>query len=193
MQENADALRFFGQTAADAFADAVIEGKSLNDVLTSVTKSLEKAALSAVFTGQGPLAGILGMAAPASAGPNAVGGLGGLAQSIFGGARAGGGSVDSGKVYLVGENGPEFLLAKGSGMVVPNAVATGSGSGNGPGVSLQIINTTGQPAATERGRGPDGSDMVRIVIGEVKKDMAGGGFNTVMNAKFGIGPVVAQR
>jgi hypothetical protein len=53
---------------------------------------------------------------------NFVGGLfGGGGRSLsFGGTRAGGGPVSSGKAYLVGEDGPEILMAGASGHIIPN-------------------------------------------------------------------------
>jgi SLT domain-containing protein len=48
-----------------------------------------------------------------------LGGLIGGALS-FGGARANGGPVTAGRAYLVGERGPELIVPRSSGMVVPN-------------------------------------------------------------------------
>lgn len=44
----------------------------------------------------------------------------------FGGARAEGGPVDSGKSYLVGENGPELFTPDNSGDIIPNNELAGS-------------------------------------------------------------------
>lgn len=60
LQQNAEAMRTFGQMGADALADMLLEGKSLNDVLSSITKTLARSALQAAFTGQGCLGGIAG-------------------------------------------------------------------------------------------------------------------------------------
>lgn len=51
---------------------------------------------------------------------------GGLLGSIFGGARAAGGDVEAGKVYLVGEKGPELFKPPGAGTIVPNERLGGS-------------------------------------------------------------------
>ncbi len=85
-RQAADTARYFGQMLADGMADAALEGRSLNDVLNNVMKSIARASLSAVLTGQGPLAGLFGTAPAASAGPNAVGGLTGLLSGAFRGA-----------------------------------------------------------------------------------------------------------
>ena len=83
-RQGAEAARFFGSTLADAFGDAIIDGRSFGDVLSGLIKTLERSALQAAFTGQGPLAGLFGTATAASAGSNAVGGLAGFLAGGFG-------------------------------------------------------------------------------------------------------------
>lgn len=146
-RQGADTARYFGQALSDAFADAVIEGRTLGDVVSGLLKSLERSAIQAVFTGQGPLAGLFGTAAPASA-PNAVGGLAGLVANGFGNAagaplpgaqgptlppsglrafgdvvaslfRANGGPVEAGQAYTVGERGRELFIPNRNGQIVP--------------------------------------------------------------------------
>ena len=46
--------------------------------------------------------------------------VGGLFGSLFGGARAAGGPVNSNKAYLVGEKGPELFVPKSNGSIIPN-------------------------------------------------------------------------
>lgn len=50
------------------------------------------------------------------------GALGGFLSSAFGGARATGGPVSTGKAYLVGENGPELMVPGTAGHIVSNEV-----------------------------------------------------------------------
>ncbi|MGI9143726.1 MAG: hypothetical protein ACR2IJ_11110, partial [Fluviibacter sp.] len=57
-----------------------------------------------------------------------VEGISGLISSAFGGARANGGSVSSGKSYLVGERGAELFTPSSNGMIVPNNALGGGGS-----------------------------------------------------------------
>jgi hypothetical protein len=54
-----------------------------------------------------------------------VSGIGGVIDNVFGGARAAGGPVSSGKSYLVGERGPELFVPSGSGNIVPNSAMGG--------------------------------------------------------------------
>jgi hypothetical protein len=57
-------------------------------------------------------------------------GGGGFFSKLFGGFRAGGGPTDSGKAYVVGENGPElFTPGSGGGSIIPNRAMAGAGGG----------------------------------------------------------------
>lgn len=53
--------------------------------------------------------------------------ISGLITGLFGGARANGGGVEAGKMYLVGERGPELFAPGASGTVVPNSKLAASG------------------------------------------------------------------
>ncbi|MCA1596142.1 MAG: hypothetical protein LC772_06925, partial [Chloroflexi bacterium] len=44
----------------------------------------------------------------------------------LGGARAGGGPMDAGRAYLVGERGPEIVVPRQGGMVIPNGAGMGT-------------------------------------------------------------------
>jgi hypothetical protein len=77
-----------------------------------------------------------------------VAGIGNIIDKIFGGAKAGGGPVNAGTTYLVGERGPELFTPSGSGMIIPNNRLGGGGGSinitvNGAldpeGVARQII------------------------------------------------------
>jgi len=135
LRQGAEAARFFAQAASDGLAEAIVNGKSLGSVLTDLTRQLERAMLSGLLTGTGPLAGLLGTAPLASAGPNASGGLLG---SLFGGAvrsgageggglaglfgslfRANGGPVAAGQPVTVGEMGRELFVPGADGRIVP--------------------------------------------------------------------------
>ena len=48
--------------------------------------------------------------------------------SYFGGARANGGPVSAGRAYLVGERGPEMIMPRSAGTVVPNGALAGMGA-----------------------------------------------------------------
>lgn len=104
-----------GSALSTAFADAVVEGKNLNDVLSSLIKTLEKAAINSVF------ASIFN--APSTGGVSPILSLLGL------GHNAGGTDNWRGGPTWVGENGPEIVNLPRGAQVVPNAVASKVGGG----------------------------------------------------------------
>ena len=57
-----------------------------------------------------------------------VQGIGGVIDSVFGGAKATGGPVSAGRSYLVGERGPELFMPSGSGNIIPNHSLSGGGT-----------------------------------------------------------------
>lgn len=123
-----------GSALSSAFADAVVEGKNLNDVLSSLLKTLEKAAINSVFSSA--------FNAPASGGLSPI--AAGLA-GIFG--FASGTDFAPGGVSLVGENGPELVnLPRGS-QVVPNDVLRKSSGGGGDTIQYNI-NASGADSGT---------------------------------------------
>jgi len=78
---------------------------------------------------QGQAAGLVG---PAFASGGIVGAMDG---GVFGGSREGGGTITPGSMYLVGERGPELVVPRSPGMVLPApltaALADGGGGGGG--------------------------------------------------------------
>ncbi|MCJ2007271.1 sensor histidine kinase [Methylobacterium sp. J-092] len=125
-RQAADTAKFFGSALSDGFADAILEGKSFTNVLQDIEKQVARSALRALVTGEGPLAGFLNTAAPASGGGSSVGGLAGLLSRGFGAGggsadsglpnlsfgsffRANGGPVTAGQSYTVGERGREMF------------------------------------------------------------------------------------
>ncbi len=98
---------------ADALAGALIAGESLREGLAQVFKQIAsdiinsgiRSALSSVFS-------------PQSAG--GAGGFGSFMSNLFGGFRAAGGPIDAGRAYVVGEKGPEIIVPRSAGQVIPN-------------------------------------------------------------------------
>lgn len=133
IRQNAEAMRYFGDAAANGLADAILQGKSFTSVLNSIAQQVFRSGLQALFTGQGPMAGILGTAPAASEGSNAVGGIAGFFSHLFG--RANGGPVNAGQAYTVGERGREMFIPNANGQIVPIA-AGGGGPSSGPSVHM---------------------------------------------------------
>lgn len=148
IRQAAEASRYFGEAASNAFADAILEGRSFSDILNNLSKQVFRAGLQAAFTGQGPLAGLLGTAPRASSG-DTVGGIAGLFTSLF---RANGGPVEVGQAYTVGERGREMFIPNSSGQIVPIAAGRGAPSSSGPSVRMgdTIIDARGADAGVEQ-------------------------------------------
>lgn len=60
--------------------------------------------------------------------------------SLFGGGKAKGGGVSSGKFYLVGEEGPELFAPGMSGAVIPNNAIASAGGGGGMNITVHAPN-----------------------------------------------------
>ncbi|MBI1216901.1 MAG: hypothetical protein GC185_13945 [Alphaproteobacteria bacterium] len=121
LEKAPDAAKTASEGASDAadvigtaFEDAVLEGKKLSDIVDGVLKDIARIVLRETVTK--PLENAI-----SSGVSGAQGALSGIASSIFGGARAEGGPVKTGKAYLVGENGPEFFMPGQSGSIAPTA------------------------------------------------------------------------
>lgn len=112
-----DAQKYFGNAAVDALEDLIINGAKAEDVVKRLAASLAKAALQAVLIGEGPLAALFGT-------KGSDGKLGGLFGSLFG--RAGGGPVNAGQAYKVGERGAETFVPTTPGRIVSAGKLGGS-------------------------------------------------------------------
>lgn len=112
-----DAAKFWDDTEADlkdGILDAIVAGDDLSETMENLARSIAKAALQAALFGEGPMA------------MGGSGLLGGVFDSIFGGARATGGPVSAGKAYLVGERGPEYFVPPHAGKIIPNGANVSS-------------------------------------------------------------------
>lgn len=165
-----DASTFnLGSSLAGVFTDAVMDAKKLQDGLRGLLQQMSQMFLNQAFTQ------FLGN----------VGGDG-ILGSIFGGFRADGGPVSSGRAYVVGERGPELFMPGRSGTIIPNVPAQSGGGGT----VVQVVNNSGQPARQERSRGPDGREIVRVIVGE---EIGGGGFDKQLGGRYGNRPVPVRR
>jgi len=112
----------WGRSTSRVFADVLNGSQSLADGLRSVFQSLVSELLEQYLYKQifGPLFDAVG------------GALGGssIFASLFGGAKAAGGPVSGGKMYLVGEKGPELFVPGRSGSIIPNGAMGGGGGVN---------------------------------------------------------------
>lgn len=122
-----------GMTFASAFESAVIGGAKLSDVFKGLARDIAQLALRLMVTE--PLMKSLKESISSAGGSGGAGSLiGSFISGIFGGARAGGGPVEAGKTYMVGERGMEMFTPAADGNITP----AGGGSGGG----LTIVNQT---------------------------------------------------
>ena len=126
LQQMNAAAQLVGSALSTAFADAILEGKKLNDVLSQMLKTLARAAINfAIMAPFTPGAG--GTAAPFA--------------KLFGFAE--GTRSAPGGLALVGERGPELVnLPRGS-QVIPNDVLKNSGSIGGSIIYSPAIDARG--------------------------------------------------
>jgi phage-related minor tail protein len=122
-------------------------GDSLKDLLKQVTSMMLNNAFKMLF------GGLFG---------GAGGGIGGLIGKIFGGFRAAGGPVSGGRAYVVGERGPELMVPRSSGTVIPNSALNSSrGSSYAPVYHIDA-------------RGADQAAIARLENGLAQRDKAFG-------------------
>jgi phage-related minor tail protein len=107
-----DAFDSVASNIQGALEDLVVNGQlSFSDLADSILSDLSRIATGSLFDEGGLFEGLFS----------------GLA-SLFGGAMAEGGRVDSGSFYLVGERGPELFAPDTAGEIIPRAEAPQSGS-----------------------------------------------------------------
>jgi hypothetical protein len=119
-------------TLEDDFMRGADGATILRDELGLLTKEVLKLA------NQNIIAGLFGGAGSIGGGG---GGIGGLFASLFGGFRAGGGDVQAGKAYVVGERRPELFIPSVNGRIAPQV---SSGSSDGGVTIIQNFNNTFQ-------------------------------------------------
>lgn len=147
-----------GLSAADALNNA------LNRVLDTIIEIALQQAITSLF------------GAP---GTTQTGGLGGIVSSVLGlPGRASGGPVSGGRPYIVGERGPEIMVPKANGFVIPNHALGGSGGGSQ--VNVTVNNLAGDRVDVQQSRGPNGEvnlqlQIERMVEGAMRDQIQGRG------------------
>lgn len=182
-------------TVTNELASVVTGTRSVSDAFKSMTNSilqdLARIAIRKAITG--PLAEALGSGLSAFMGGGGVPlpgsapiGQGGIGHNAQGTDNWRGGPT------WVGENGPEIInLPKGA-QVIPAPVAARAGGTSSGNTYIDIKNFTDQKVDSKRQRfGQD--EFVEISIGAARNDMADGGFDSVMQGRFGLRPVTAMR
>ena len=89
--------------------------------------------------------------------------------------RAGGGPVEAGKTYLVGEQRPEIFVPTTSGTILPDARAAMAGAaGNNLPVEVNVINNTGVQATPSVSTSFDfDKKVITVWLDAVQRDVMG--------------------
>lgn len=112
-----DAARDLGSTWESAFEKAVIGGEKARVVVQGFLQDIARIGLRELVSK--PVASYL------FGGEGGGGALTGFLSSLGIGQRAAGGPVSAGMPYLVGERGPELIVPKMPGTVIPNGALAG--------------------------------------------------------------------
>jgi len=179
---------------ADDFGDALGDmARRIADLVLElyVLKPLMESLFGAMGTsGGGSLGGLLGQALGSLGGAAAAGGGGSMPLMAKGGVTRG--------PSIAGERGAEAVVPLPDGRRIPvdlqlPQIPVPSGGGKGGGVTVQVVNNAPVQVETRAARDSGGRPLVELVINEVKKDFANGGFDKAQAARFGLKPARTRR
>lgn len=113
-----ETIRDLGLTFTSAFESAISEGAAFGDIIRSLEKDLIQLG-TRKFVTEPFLKGFEKILDGAMSGGGG-GGISGFIGKLFAGGKATGGDVSAGRIYRVGELGPEMIMMGGNGKVIPN-------------------------------------------------------------------------
>jgi hypothetical protein len=206
-KETINVARELGLTFTSAFEDAVVGGESLSAVLEGILDDLVRLTLRLLI--MEPLLKSLSEAMKPAEGGNFWTSSLGQGLKSFGGWIAGllgGGGIDIGAAGRAGfQHGGSFIVPGSGGpdsqRIRFNAtpgerVIVEPPSARGGGVTVEVINQTGQPSRTEEQRTAGGGRNIRVVIGEMVSDVLarpGGPAQRTMRSVYGSNPGLTSR
>lgn len=148
------------KTTAGTFGMAALQGKNMSDTLNRIGAQAANRALMALLDSL-----LKGVSLPGIAQFLGFGGAPGAPMQItpLAGQRAGGGAMQAGRGYLVGERGEEWVVPKNDSTVIPNG-----GFGGAPKIEVRTYNNgSGTKAETNVRRQNDGSYLVETTVRDV--------------------------
>ncbi|MFN7019883.1 MAG: phage tail tape measure protein [Phycisphaerales bacterium] len=202
--EMESAVKKFADSAADTFADLVVDGKaSFQDLAKSWAKTLVSmltkalilqpifdalgAGIGGLFGGRGSAARVPDQLAPIGSAYAALGKVvsGGVVQAFASGGIVGGPTLFPLRrgMGLMGEAGPEAIMPLGRIGGKLGVLAAGGG------VTVNVIDQRGrgEPVEVRRSRGPDGRTQVSLLIRDAVRGMIGdGSFDGAMGTAYGL-------
>lgn len=129
-----DPFAFISSSMAANLMQATQNWETFADTFSGIMNNIKRAFSQAVAEMAAKWATMqIGNALGAFGGPfGAIFGAlgGGLLGSLFGGFRAEGGPISPGRAYMVGERGPELIMPRSAGTVIPNHALGAMGAGN---------------------------------------------------------------
>jgi tape measure domain-containing protein len=128
----------------DAIDGAIAGTKTLGEVATQVFRSIQRALIQYGVS-------------------SFLGGLPGGLGKFFSGERANGGSVMSGKSYLVGERGPELFTPSKSGMIMPNNSLSGG--------STNIVVNVDATGSSVEGDDQGGEELGKVLSVAIQSEL----------------------
>lgn len=162
--------------------------KSLSDILQSQVANVFKIIVSSIGGGLGsPLSQAVVGAFGGGINGRAVGGVSMPWESFIAGERGAelierDGPAGARRVTTAGRT--RQLLSQSSGPGAPVVRNT---------VAIAINNYSREPVHAREGTGPDGQQMIEVVVGEVKRRMGQGEFDSTLGGRFGLSRNVTRR
>jgi len=159
----------------DSLTEVATATDKVNNAFKNIANSIEndiKEGIKGLIKGTSTLADLLNkvadkfldLAIDEAFGSFGGGGIFGFLGNIFGGKKANGGPVSSGKSFLVGEKGPELFVPKSSGTIVPNNQLGGGGS------TSVVVNVDASGTSAE-GDEPDAAQLGRLIGSVVQAEL----------------------
>lgn len=177
------------QAGEDAFVQFAKTGKlSFSDLADSIIEDLARMAYKSAMT---PITQMAGDWISKSLSGFSSGGTDYtmLGTGYVSGMRAGGGGVNAGETYVVGEKGPELLTMGGNGYITPNHALGGA-------MQVDVHNYGSNKVSVEQATDSRGQPSLQVYIAEaVADDMGRGGSrtNTAIRRQFGARPALVGR
>ncbi len=124
IRQRAEEMRDASREVSQGIVEDLLAGKDAADVFASALGKVGDQLLNMAFDQAFEKGGIFAALGGGGAG-------GGFLSALFGGFRAGGGPVQAGRAYVVGERRPELFVPSQSGHIVPS-IPKGAMAPNGP-------------------------------------------------------------
>lgn len=176
------------ETSGMAMFDSLMDGaRDFDETIQDIAKNIMRMAVQSSLFGTGGLANLMGTSKESGGSGGLLGGLiGSLFDTVPRYHNGGIAGLKPDEVPAVLQRGERIIPAG-----VPSAPSVSMGGGDNN-VEVNVINNSGgEVTRSERNEG--GVNVVDIVVGKVKEDIARGGMDGVMGSRYGARPRVLRR